>query len=357
MSRTTQSHGRTGSSSETPVVTSPEPGVHLRTYPEASPKGVEQPPQNESALHSHMMLGPALRAGQIDPSCTYALKDTGGRVLSVDGAGSGTWSWAFVGKYNSYPKDVLPLSFSADPTIGSANLSAQRAGLSWPLQANGSSTNWEWTFWAASNYGAGYSPLSLNATPGKTLPDGGQAYQLSHLNGSTTMYLAADSGSWNWLYISGSHTSTQFTIHKFFVIKSKVEQLFRVTWPDADFSYSAFNTGDTYYQAVSDAEAGRIYQDSNLRNYLWRAEVFDCDDFSYVYKAQASRRAYAANAEYGYAVGVIFGRTSSSRHAVNVFIDPSGNVRILEPQNGTIIDGNEWKDSGGEFYEPYFLLM
>ncbi|MDR7331815.1 lectin MOA-related protein [Roseateles asaccharophilus] len=359
MSPTTPSSAGTGAGHPftLPVVPHAEPGSHLKSYPETCPKGGEQPSRNEAGPISHMELGPALTAAQIDPTGTYALRDLSKRVISVDGSGSGTWDWAFVGPYDSYPRDVMPLSFSADPTSGKANLTAQNNNLNWPLHANGKSTNWEWTFWASSGYGSGYPVLSLSATPGQTLPDGGQAYKLSYVNGNTTMYLAADSGSWNWLYVSGSNSSSQFSFHKFFVIKSKVELLFKATWPGSDFIYSAFNTGDVYYQALSDAQAGSIYQDSGLRNYQWRAEVFDCDDFSYVYKAQASRNAYAGNAEYGYAVGVIFGRTSTGAHAVNVFIDPQGKVRILEPQNGTIVDGSAWKDSAGEAYKPYFVLM
>lgn len=346
-----------GHSFALPVVPHAEPGSHLASCPEAGPRGVEQPTVSDAGLASHMELGPALTASQIDPTGTYALRDLSGRVIGVNSSGAGTWDWAFVGQYKSYPQDVMPLSFSADPTSGKANLTAQNGSLSWPLHANGSSTNWEWTFWASSGYGAGYPVLPLSATPGQTLPNGGQTYKLSYVNGSTTMHLTADSGSWNWLYVSASNSSTQFTFHKFFVIKSKVQQLFEATWPGADFIYSAFNTPDTYYQALSNAQAGSVYQESGLRAYHWRAEVFDCDDFSYVYKAQASRHAYAANAEYGYAVGVIFARTSTGGHAVNVFIDPQGKVKILEPQNGSIVDGKDWKDSAGEAYQPFFVLM
>jgi hypothetical protein len=358
MSHTLHSSASTGGDPfALPVVPHAEPGSHLKSYPQAGPRGVEQPPKSGPGLASHMELGPALTASQIDPTGTYALRDLSERVISVNSSGSGTWDWAFVGQYKDYPQDVMPLSFSADPMSGKANLTAQNRGLSWPLHANGSSTNWEWTFWASSGYGSGYPVLSLSATPGQTLPNGGLAYKLSCLNGNTTMYLAADSGSWNWLYVSASSSSTQFSFHKFFVIKSKVQQLFQATRPGAEFIYSAFNTGDLYYQALSDAQAGSVYQDSGLRNYHWRSQVFDCDDFSYVYKAQASRNAYAANAEYGYAVGVIFGRTSTGAHAVNVFIDPQGKVRILEPQNGKIVDGKDWKDDAGEAYKPYFVLM
>ena len=67
--------------------------------------------------------------------------------------------------------------------------------------------------------------------------------------------------------------------------------------------------------------------------------------------------AYDNNAEYGYAVGVIFGHTAESAHAVNIFIDTQGVVKILEPQGGTIINGSAWRDSNGELCDPTFILM
>ncbi|MFY0575962.1 lectin MOA-related protein [Cystobacter fuscus] len=196
--------------------------------------------------------------------------------------------------------------------------------------------------------------MSINALIEKHNPD---RYKLTWNNDGTQMNLCADTGSWNWLYVSSTASATLFTIHKFYVLKSKIDQLFRRTWPSASIIGSQFKTGDAYYEAVSDAQARAIYNNSGLSAYVWTAEVFDCDDFSYVYKAQASRDAYASKAEYGYAVGVIFGRSPSRVHAVNVFIDTNATVRILEPQTGSIVAGKDWKDQEGEAYEPYFVLM
>lgn len=341
-----------------PINAHAEPGSQLKSYPQAGAKGLDKAQGSTQAeTASAMVLGQALAASKLDPAGVYALKDPQGRVLCVDGAGSGTWNWAFMGQYTDYPQDVLPLSVSSDPTQGPANLSIQSGGLSWPLHANGKSSNWEWTFWASSGYGEGYPVMGLSAQLSQTNPDGSQSYKLAWNNAGTTMHLAADAGSWNWLYVSGSNAGSQYTFHKFFVIKNKVEQLFQSTWPGSSFVYSAFNTGDEFYEAISDTQAGTIYQESGLRNYKWKNEVFDCDDFSYVYKAQASKTAYASSAEFGYAIGVIFGRTSTGAHAVNVFVDTRGQVRIIEPQTGGIVAGKDWKDGNGEAYKPYFVLM
>ena len=333
-----------------------EPDDHLKSYPDGVAKG-EDAPEGVAPEGEHLIvLSNPIPADQLDPATPYVVKDLYGRVLCVNGAGAGDWEWAYFGQYESYPKDVMPVSFSADPTKGAATLIAQNGGLSWPLHANGKATSWEWTFWAKSGYGTGYPVMSLTARVSQTNPDGTEYYEVTWDNAGTSMSLCVDSGSWNWLYVSSSKAS-QFTFHKFYVKKAKVDELFKATWPSASFIYSAFNTGDEFYEAITDAQAGRIYQNSGLRGYTWKPEVFDCDDFSYVYKAQASKDAYANAAEYGYAVGVIFGSTPTGAHAVNVFIDTGGGVKILDPQNGQIMAGKDWKTSGGVAYSPYFVLM
>ncbi|MGK7911349.1 MAG: lectin MOA-related protein [Synechococcus sp.] len=338
------------------VISHPEPGDHLKSYPDGVDKGKDTPEADAPEGEHFVVLSNPIPADQLDPATPYVVRDVYGRVLSINNAGAGDWEWAYFGKYASYPKDVLPLTFSADPTKGSAILIAQNGGLSWPLHANGKATSWEWTFWAKSGYDNGYPVMSLTARLSQTNPDGTQFYKLTWDNAGTTMSLCADSGDWNWLYVSSSKAS-EFTFHKFYVIKAKVDELFKATWPSASFVYSAFNTGDEFYEAITDAAAGRIYQNSGLRGYQWKPEVFDCDDFSYVYKAQASKDAYANAAEYGYAVGVIFGSTPTGAHAVNVFISPAGEVRILEPQTGDIVAGKDWKNDAGVAYSPYFVLM
>src|SRR5512145_381950 len=132
-----------------------EPEVHLQSYPDGLAKG-EEAPAGESLDDAEqiLVLSDPISATQIDPTTSYVLKDLYGRVLSVNGAGSGSWQWAYVGEYNRYPKDVMPLFFSQDPTKG-ANLTVNTSGTSWPLHANGQASSWEWAFWASSGYGGG----------------------------------------------------------------------------------------------------------------------------------------------------------------------------------------------------------
>nr|WP_256548351.1 lectin MOA-related protein [Xenorhabdus bovienii] len=108
---------------------------------------------------------------------------------------------------------------------------------------------------------------------------------------------------------------------------------------------------DPFYKLVSDEKVKKIYKESGLENFKYRKNSFDCDDFSFVYKAQASKEAYSNNEKFGYAIGVIFGNFGKRAHAVNIFIDHDLKVKIIEPQGGKIIEAKDWD------YTPYFILI
>lgn len=299
-------------------------------------------------------LSDPIPAEQIDANTPYVIKDSHGRVLSVQDAGSGTWEWAYFGAYDSYWTDVFPLQFSGNPVDKPSSITMPAR--TWPLHSNGTSTSWEYAFWAPSDYGSSYPVMSLTAKAAQVDPEGFQTYTLSWNNGGTTMSLCADSGSWNWAYVSSTHAAAALTFHKFYVQRKKLDSLFSAAWPDASYDLK-LNTGDSHYEALTTSQVMATYHNSGLAQYSWKANYFDCDDFSYVYKAQSSKDAYAVSPEYGYAVGIIFGRTAGSAHAVNVFIDTSGTVQVIEPQNGQIVEGKDWKDRTGAAYSPYFILM
>lgn len=73
--------------------------------------------------------------------------------------------------------------------------------------------------------------------------------------------------------------------------------------------------------------------------------MFDCDGFSYVYKGAVSK--YQVRVPNQGEVSV----RKEGASAVNIFLDESGNVKIIEPQLGTIVDGKDWE------YNPYFVVM
>lgn len=329
-------------------------------HPSPHPKGLPRPDESPrlQAELSVIELSPPVNPSAIDPSTPYVL-DAFGRVLCADGAVGDTQHWAYVAPYQSYPQAVYPVYVTGDPTQGSgAALQIQPLLSMQPLYSTGQSTNWNWAKWIDPN--TANSPndqrMILKAQPGQQDPSGVH-YRLYWMNNSTRMYLAADGGAWNWLYVSASASPEEFLFRKFYVNKAKLENLFRATWPNADFRYLEFGTGDDHFEAIDHFQAQQIYRDSGLSAYRYRPEVFDCDDYSYVYKGQASKQAYAANAQLGYAVGVIFARSANGAHAVNLYINTAGIVQILEPQNGQIVAGKDWKDDKGSPYAPYFILM
>ncbi|HEX5404425.1 MAG TPA: lectin MOA-related protein [Pseudonocardiaceae bacterium] len=328
------------------------PGDQLAGHPHAPRRGEDR--SDLAGDSPPIVLSAPIPVDQIDANTPYVIKDNYGRAMCVENAGSGSWDWAYFGAYDSYSADVLPLSFSGNPADAPASLIAQ--GLNWPLHANGTATSWEYAFWAPSNYSSSNPVTPLAAHLTQTNPDGTQFYRLVWQNSGTPMYLCSDSGSWNWAYLSSSDSSAMFTFHKFYVQQQKLASLFSATWPNSDYDLQV-NTGDEYYEAITSGRAMLTYQNSGLAAYNWNDRYFDCDDFSYVYKGQAAKDAYVAKPEYGYAVGIIFGGAPSGGHAVNVFIDTSGTVQVIEPQNGQVVQGQNWKDHNGAAYSPYFILM
>ena len=128
---------------------------------------------------------------------------------------------------------------------------------------------------------------------------------------------------------SGGGTSNRFSLHKFYVRRPKAIILLRSTglW---QFTIASFTTTpDEFYEAITDAQAVAMWTASGLSAYNYGS--FDCDDYSYVYKAQASRPpTRTRNTDTRSA----FGASPTVGHAVNVFIDTDAKVRVIEPQNG-----------------------
>ena len=132
-------------------------------------------------------------------------------------------------------------------------------------------------------------------------------------------------------------------------LKTDIMQAIQKEWPAVQIVDQFY--ADRFYAGVPKEEAVEIWKKSDLSKYKWTKQSFDCDDFSYVYKGAVSKHVYATMGKAPFAVGVIFGNKPGSGHAVNVFLDELGNVKILEPQNGKIVDGKNWD------YTPYFMLM
>ncbi|KAK7691007.1 hypothetical protein QCA50_006110 [Cerrena zonata] len=111
---------------------------------------------------------------------------------------------------------------------------------------------------------------------------------------------------------------------------------------------------DGLYLIPTKEQLSSILQNSGLTKTKWRTDIFDCDDFATVLKAEVSKWGNVSFKADGFAVlcGMMFGSKDSAAHAYNWTLDRTDNLRIwfLEPQNGQYSE-----DAWG--YKGYFGLF
>ncbi|KAJ8475454.1 hypothetical protein ONZ51_g6552 [Trametes cubensis] len=99
---------------------------------------------------------------------------------------------------------------------------------------------------------------------------------------------------------------------------------------------------DGMYLILSRERLQEIWRNSGLSSRKWRAEIFDCDDFSFVYKAEVAKWGDSQFKADGFAIicGVMFGvNAKNEAHAYNWVINPEdySTVVFFEPQNNTFM--------------------
>jgi len=98
-------------------------------------------------------------------------------------------------------------------------------------------------------------------------------------------------------------------------------------------------TGDGIYYLPTLDEVRQLLAESNGDRRQWLAERFDCDDFAYVLKGEASVHAYdAGDLRYGLALGMVWGNFDwvNGYHAINWFVDNVGTLYLIEPQSDAV---------------------
>lgn len=299
------------------------------------------------------VLGNALSVSELKKNTPYIVKElNSNRMLCINGT-SGNNQRAFLGDGGSYSEFVIPIVFDRDPSDGEVHITGTQGNPGdnpFRLGTDGGG-NGENIYWGRSDFPDWFKSISFKLKSRGRYPDEGEYYVLAYTPFIADRYVYCGSGSWDWLRLNGSN-EIFLTFHKFYYSASKIKDIIDITWPNAKISYQDYKTGDIYYEAVTNELASEIYSKSNLSSYKWVADKFDCDDFSYTYKAQSSREAYLdKSSKYGYAIGTVFGRSAKGGHAVNMFLDADLNVKIIEPQNGRIINGKDWE------FIPYFILI
>ncbi|KAL7282828.1 hypothetical protein ACG7TL_002241 [Trametes sanguinea] len=99
---------------------------------------------------------------------------------------------------------------------------------------------------------------------------------------------------------------------------------------------------DGIYLILSRQHLEDIWHESGLPSRKWREEIFDCDDFSFVYKAEVAKWGDSHFKADGFAIlcGVMFGSNSKNQaHAYNWMVSDGDHKKIVffEPQNGTFM--------------------
>ena len=102
---------------------------------------------------------------------------------------------------------------------------------------------------------------------------------------------------------------------------------------------------DLEYYCPSVVYTKKILSESTLDAKIWMPGYFDCEDFSYVLKADFSIDAYRNGVRRAaHCMGIVFGLLPGP-HAKNWVLNDDGVVRFIEPQNDTIAPPKE-TDSG-----------
>ncbi len=93
---------------------------------------------------------------------------------------------------------------------------------------------------------------------------------------------------------------------------------------------------DNNYYAPPLEDVKRILDETNTNVFKWTAESFDCDDFAKVLCAEFAKDAYKNGIRRPpYCLGFVWGMFPNP-HAINWFIDSTGEFFFIEPQSDYI---------------------
>ncbi|KAI0664074.1 Moa, A lectin from the mushroom marasmius Oreades in complex with the trisaccharide Galgalglcnac [Cubamyces menziesii] len=114
---------------------------------------------------------------------------------------------------------------------------------------------------------------------------------------------------------------------------------------------------DGMYLILSRERLQDIWRNSELPSRHWREEIFDCDDFAFVYKSAVAKWGDEQFKADGFAIvcGVMFGTRvhegEVDGHAYNWVVNPEDHSAIVffEPQNNTFMDDPGYKAYFGVF--------
>jgi len=113
----------------------------------------------------------------------------------------------------------------------------------------------------------------------------------------------------------------------------------------AEFPNAAIHFADNDYKTTTKTEMKRFLKDDLVDKNIYISEFYDCDDFSFALMGEVSCQEWGK-----LPFGILWTEVPGGAHAVNVFIDSSRKVWIIEPQNDKIFQcPDNWT--------PYFIVI
>tara|TARA_R100001163_G_C5068402_1_gene208662 strand:- start:12598 stop:13128 length:531 start_codon:yes stop_codon:yes gene_type:complete len=116
-----------------------------------------------------------------------------------------------------------------------------------------------------------------------------------------------------------------------------------------NLSGSKVKNADSKYSAYSHADLKKFLHDDVTNALQYKPENFDCDDFAVVTMGNEKKWHWNSKVNRGSTFGIVWGdiRTDdepneSRPHAVNMYVDPEGELWLIEPQNDNWFKPNEY---------------
>lgn len=306
----------------------------------------------------HLVLSPPVALSDIKKHVPYIVRRTLGNKATND-------VWCLSPKllaYDMYWAQIKGYSDSLYPSrvyVNGDNISGVPTPLSiyvTPAEEYQLRTNKDmYLRWAPKNINND-TPLAEIRTEPSTAGDG--SFYLKTLFAGNEYYVTDNVKTPDYLNLTNSKPATSYSFHKIYLPKGQLSKAFQAVpdWNDATFFPGSSYYTDHYYETIADEQMGEIYKEMKAWGVKYQENIFDCDDFAFVYKAFASYHAYKSKPSWAYAVGLIMAKTSDSGHAAIVFVTQAGEIKIFEPQTGQIFTPANWKNNG-EVWKPTMILM
>lgn len=136
-------------------------------------------------------------------------------------------------------------------------------------------------------------------------------------------------------------TSTEVTEEGVKIDNNELYKLIRDKLSNKITKNTYISIADSQYYCPTKQVATDIVKKSMINNMKYRPQVFDCDDYAFLLKADFIKDAYYNKERRApYIVGIVYTELPVP-HALNILIDSKKDVYFIEPQTDGIILPND----------------